>query len=106
MSKEAQLPLPKRVRTIQTKLDVVTRNDALDLEYARMCVMSMCRTGFLESPWVKNFFSTNFNYQVPSRRKVMRGLIPLLYKDVVRRVKVISGLTKEKRNYCTLTTDG
>ena len=102
---EAQLPLPKRNRMIQSKLETVTKNDMLDMEYARLCVMSMCRSTFMDSSWTSNFFSSNFNYEVPSRRKVMRDLIPLLYKNCMKQVKEICGFNKG-RTFCTLSTDG
>ena len=59
----------------------------------------------MESPWVDNFFFSNFNYKVPSRRKVMRDLLPILYKDVQMQVQ---GACRFDRpgTFCTLATDG
>ena len=74
------LVVPERPR--QTMLKGFERTDKIDLTYARMLVMSGSRKGFMDSPWVKYFFEEMFDYKVPSRRKVMRDLIPLLHDDL------------------------
>ena len=55
-------------------------NDNLDLEYARMVVMSGSRKGFLSSAWVSAFLKKNFQYEKKTLVEQLdnRELNPLL----------------------------
>ena len=100
---EAKLPLPKRLR--QTKLKTVTENDVITMDFARMAVMATCRKSFFNNPWVHNFFVDNFGFKPPSRRTIIRDLVPLIYKETERQVTEICNFSSNS-NFCTLATDG
>ena len=103
---ETKLDLPKRIRKSQTKLtEVIEVKDDMDMEYARMIVMSGSRKGFLECPWVSGFFQRRFDYARPSRRVFMRDLLPMLFKENKKQLKEICRFESSDR-YCTITTDG
>ena len=102
----ADIPLPKRPRSAfkQSTLEIV-KNDAKDMEFTRMIVMTCSRSGFVDSLFTKNFFSKCFGYSIPSRRKVFRDLIPVLFQSTQKQVKEICAFDR-KSSYCTLATDG
>ena len=57
-----------------------------DLAFARMVVMSLCRSGFMDSYFTQHFFSHYMCYEAPSRRTVYRTLLNQLYKDTKEKV--------------------
>ena len=75
---QSLLPVTKKEKTFDVK--------EMNLAFARMVVMSMCRSGFLDSFFTQHFFSYYLNYKPPSRRTLYRSLLDELYKDTKEKV--------------------
>ena len=59
----------------------------MNLAFARMVIMSMCRSGFMDSYFTKHFFSYYLNYQIPSRRNLYRNLLDEPHEDTKAKVE-------------------
>lgn len=93
----------------QSKLKVKVKTEnfskkEMDLAFARMVVMSTCRSGFLDSYFTQHFFEKYLFYSPPSRRTVYRSLLDELYQDT--KSKVLAKLNlKDPDSLLTLTMD-
>ena len=96
-----KIKLPKRMRVGGQTID----KDEIDMEYCRLMVMTTVRSTFMDSPFSLLFFENNFGYTRPSRRKVYRDLLPVLYKDTEEKVKKMCRFDKPD-TFCTIATDG
>lgn len=99
------LVVPVRARSKQDSLNFAIQNkDRLDMEFARMLVMTAVKSGFMGSEYVSAFFSTRFHYQPPLRKVIMGPLLELLYEDTKK--KVIEACNfKDLDSPCTFTMD-
>ena len=76
----------------------------IDLAFARMVTMSICRSGFLDSYFTKHFFETYMSYAIPSRRTLYRTLLDQLYEDTRKKVLYAMNL-RDADTLLTLSMD-
>ena len=74
------------------------------MEYCRMLVVTSCKTGFMDSPFVASFFKSQFGYTPPSRKHLMTTLLDHLYADTKKKVEAKCNFT-DTDSLCTLSMD-
>ena len=121
---EILTPTSKKYQSTLKVNNSKTPKKEIDLAFARMIIMSICRSGFLDSYFTDHFFQQYFNYSIPSRRTVYRDLLPQLYENTKEQVMKnlnlndpdsLLTLTMDAwtapngdhiRNYCVVTDSG
>ena len=97
------LTLPKRQRKLT--FASASETDAIHMEFARMCIMSAVKSGFMESSFTVGFFFNQFNYTPPSRKQIMGPLLDAIYEDTKKKVNKIVNFA-DPDSFVTISMDG
>jgi hypothetical protein len=81
------------------------RQDEIVAGFLRMIVMTACRSGFIESTFMREWFRTTWNFTPPSRSTLMGPRLDELYADTMRKVQAYCNFN-DPDSLCTLSMDG